>query len=86
MIGRTVARHASDGLLQRYLYRLVNDVGRTLRDVAVEWSADFATESGAATLGELRTPGTLKLLQSQTLADKLTQSFPGNPVAGFRIR
>src|SRR5439155_9405245 len=43
-------------------------------------------ESGVATLGKLRTPGTLKLLQSHALADKLTQSFPGHPVAGFRIR
>jgi hypothetical protein len=85
-IGRTVAVHASDALLQRYLYRLLGDLTRTLKAHAITWDNDLATGSGAAILDDLRHPGTLKLLQSATLAEKLASSFSENPVVGFRIR
>jgi hypothetical protein len=84
-IGRTVAIHASDALLQRYLYRLVGDLVRTIKSQSIAWDADLATASGAATLNELEYPGALKLLQSQPMAERLARSFPDNPVAALRI-
>jgi len=85
MIGRTVARHVSDALLQRYLYRLVWVLVHTLQNQAIPWPGELATESEAATLTELKALGALKLLRSQPHAEKLAQSFPDNPVAGFHI-
>ena len=84
-IGRTVAIHASDSLLQRYLYRLVSDLVRTLKGQNIAWDADLAAGSGAATLNDLEYSGALKLLQAQPLATKLANSFPSNPVATLRI-
>lgn len=84
-IGQTVARHASDALSQRYLYRLVSDLVRTLKTQPIVWDNDLATASGAATLNELEYHGALKLLQSQPLAAKLASSFPDNPVGAMRI-
>ncbi|HOC54468.1 MAG TPA: hypothetical protein PKI20_02470 [Verrucomicrobiota bacterium] len=84
-IGRTVAIHASDALLQRYLYRLVSDLVRTLKGQQITWDADFATASGAATLNDLEYPAALKLLQTPAAATKLAASFGDNPVAGLRI-
>jgi len=84
-LGRTVAVHASDALLQRYLYRLVSDLVRTIKGQSIAWDGDLATASGAAMLNELEYPGALKLLQSQPLAEKLAKSFPDNPVAALRI-
>ena len=84
-IGQTVARHASDALFQRYLYRLVSDLVRTLKEQSIVWDNDLATASDAATLNELEYPSALKLLQSQPLAAKLANGFPDNPVAAMRI-
>jgi len=84
-IGRTVAIHASDALLQRYLYRLVSDLVRTLKGQNIAWDADLVAASGAATLNDLEYSGALKLLQAQPLAVKLASSFPNNPVAAVRI-
>ncbi|MBI4023966.1 MAG: hypothetical protein HY360_03235 [Verrucomicrobia bacterium] len=86
MIGRTVSRHVSDALLQRYLYRLVWDLVHTLQDHSTPWPADLATESETATLAELKASGAVKLLRSQPHAEKLALSFPDNPVAAFHIR
>jgi len=36
---RTVAVHASDALLQRYLYRLVSDLVRTIKGQSIAWDA-----------------------------------------------
>jgi hypothetical protein len=84
-IGQTVVRHASDALLQRYLYRLVGDLLRTMKEQATEWPADFQTHTGVQTLEELNPRGLLQLLQSSPLATRLAQSFPNHPVAAFRI-
>ncbi|HQH27664.1 MAG TPA: hypothetical protein PLP17_09740, partial [Oligoflexia bacterium] len=84
-IGQTVARHASDGLLQRYLYRLVSDTVRTLKAQGIAWDADLIAGSGAATLNELGYAGALKVLQTPALAAKLAAGFPSNPVAAMRI-
>jgi hypothetical protein len=84
-IGRTVAAHTSDALLQRYLYRLVSDLVRTIKSQEIAWDADLAAASGVATLNDLEYPGALKLLQAQPMATKLVNSFPNNPIAALRI-
>ncbi|MEI6077566.1 MAG: hypothetical protein WCS94_18440, partial [Verrucomicrobiota bacterium] len=75
-IGQTVARHASDALLQRYFYRLVSDAVRTIKAQEIEWDADLIAGSGAATLNDLEYPGALKVLQTPALVTKLTASLP----------
>lgn len=84
-IGQTVARHASDSLLQRYLYRLVGDVTRTLQNQSINWDASLVAATGANELSELDHPGTLKLLQSPALTQQIIQGFADNPVAALRI-
>jgi len=84
-IGRTVAIHTSDALLQPYLYRLVGDLLRTLKGQNIGWEADLIGVSGAATLNELEYSGALKLLQAQPMVVKLVNSFPNNPIAALRI-
>lgn len=84
-IGQTVARHASDALLQRYFYRLVSDAVRTIKAQEIVWDADLIAGSDAATLNELEYPAALKILQTPALVAKLTASFPNNPVAVMRI-
>jgi hypothetical protein len=84
-IGQAVVRHASDALLQRYLYRLVGDLLRAMKEHEVEWKPDFQQHTGCQTLDELNAQGLLKLLQSSTHAVALAKSFPGHPIAEFRI-
>jgi hypothetical protein len=84
-IGQSVARHASDALLQRYLYRLVSDAVGTIKSQEIAWDADLIAGSGAATLNDLEYAGALKLLQAPGLVTKLAGGFPNNPVAAMRI-
>ncbi len=56
-----------------------------MKDQGIEWAADFQADTGVQTLGELTSRGLLQLLQSPPLATRLAQSFPGHPVAAFRI-
>jgi hypothetical protein len=84
-IGQTVARHANDALLQRYFYRLVSDIVRTIKAQEIAWDADLIAGSGAATLNDLEYPGALKVLQAPALVTKLAAGFPNNPVAAMRI-
>ena len=84
-IGQSVARHASDALLQRYLYRLVSDAVGTIKAQEIAWDADLIAGSGAATLNDLEYVGALKLLQAPGLVTKLASGFPNNPVAAMRI-
>ena len=84
-IGHTVIRHTSDALLQRYLYRLIGDLLRTMKEHKIEWTADFQTQSGFPNLDDLNPAGLLSLLQVPQHATKLAQSFPDHPVAAFRI-
>ena len=84
-IGQSVARHASDALLQRYLYRLVSDAVGTIKSQEIAWDPDLIAGSGAATLNDLEYVGALKLLQAPSLVTKLASGFPNNPVAAMRI-
>jgi hypothetical protein len=85
-IGRTVAVHTSDALLQRYLYRFISDLVRTLKGHKIAWTNDLANDSGAPTLEELDYPRALKLIESPVHSETLANSFPDNPVARIRIR
>jgi hypothetical protein len=84
-IGQTVARHASDALVQRYFYRLVSDAVRTIKAQEIAWDADLIAGSGSATLNELEYDGALKVFRSPALVTKLTAGFPNNPVAVMRL-
>jgi hypothetical protein len=85
-IGQTVVRHASDALVQRYLYRLLGDLLRTLKEHKIAWSPDFSETSGCRQLDDLTSAGLLDLLQAATCVEQLAQTFSDNPVAAFRIR
>jgi hypothetical protein len=85
-IGPTVASHVSDTLVQRYLYKFVSDLVRTLNGQKVVWSEDLAQLSGAATLDDLDHPKCLTILHSQHGSETLAAAFPRNPVAARRIR
>ena len=85
-IGRTVARFASDALLQRYLTRILDDLLRTMQESNVPWSADLAAHSGCAKLPDLKPSELLKVLQSQPHAEALAKASDNHPIAAFRIR
>lgn len=85
-IGPTVAAHASDTLVQRYLYKFVSDLVRTLKGHKTAWTEDLAQISGAASLDDLDHPKCLTILQSQQGSETLAGAFPTNPVAACRIR
>jgi hypothetical protein len=85
-IGPTVANHVGDALVQRYLYKFVSDLVRTLKGQKVAWSEDLAQLSSAATLDDLDHPKCLTILQSQHGSETLATAFPRNPVAARRIR
>ena len=84
-IGPTVIRHASDCLLQRYLFRHVTDFLHTLRDSAVAWHPDMATETGRSGFAHLQLPDALKLLQSGACMIAIRDAFAAqnHPIANF---
>jgi hypothetical protein len=84
-IGRTVGRFASDALLQRYLYRILNDLLRTMQEHQVSWAPDLAAHCGCAKLSDLKLPELIKALQSRPHAEALALAFGNHPVAAFRI-
>ncbi|MFZ4484818.1 MAG: hypothetical protein ACOYOL_12670, partial [Chthoniobacterales bacterium] len=85
-IGPTVSTHASDALIQRYLYKFVSDLVRTLKGRKIAWPSELTQISGAATLEELDHPKGVTILQSQQGSETLAGAFPRNPVAARRIR
>jgi hypothetical protein len=85
-IGRTVARHTSDALLQRYFYRLLGDLLRTMQEQRVEWSPALSIHTGCYKLSDIRLAELLKVLQSPPHADELAKCFANHPAAAFRIR
>ncbi len=85
-IGPTVADHVSDTLVQRYLYKFVSDLVRTLKGYKIAWVEDLVQTSGAASLEDLDHLKCLTILQSQQCSETLASAFPTNPVAARRIR
>lgn len=84
-IGATAVRHASDCLLQRYLFRSLGDFLHTLKENKIPWHPDMATETGRPALGSVTLHDALKLLQSGAAMNAVRTAFTtqNHPIANF---